>query len=495
MEQNKNPAEQDSAKTKAAGAAAVPSKEKGGDKTTETTVNTDFMREEIRQRPVNKKRLLRRTAITAFLAVLFGAVACAVFLLLEPVINNAINPSEEPAPVTFPEETATEEMSPEDMIANDEQIQEAEAEKKAASLVDVDSIRDEVLAQVRKDLANDSKKETQKSSAEEYRQLYASLSEIAQEASRSIVTVTAITTDYDWAGDAFHHSGSASGLILAVHGKDILILTDDDDYPDAQEIRVTFDDGEQAAAQIVTQDTVTGFTILKVSEADLSKPLSENDGIQVAALGSSARQDLIGKPVIAIGSPSGTAGSVSYGIVTNADLALDITDSDCRQITTDIYGSTKASGVLTDLDGNVIGWIDMKHGNAGAQNEICAIGITGMKSLIEKMSNEIRMGYLGIHGTEIPSVVQEEEGLPEGAYVIQTEMDSAAMDAGIQSGDIITAVGGKRVTTYSALVDILLESRSGRQLSITVMRQQGDGYGEVNLVANLTPRLVFGGSQ
>ena len=68
--------------------------------------NTDFMKEEIRQRPVNKKRLLRRTAITVFLAVLFGAVACTVFLLLEPVINNAINPSEEPAPVTFPEETA-----------------------------------------------------------------------------------------------------------------------------------------------------------------------------------------------------------------------------------------------------------------------------------------------------------------------------------------------------------------------------------------------------
>ena len=37
--------------------------------------STDFMKEEIRQRPVNKKRLLRRTAITVFLAVLFGAVA------------------------------------------------------------------------------------------------------------------------------------------------------------------------------------------------------------------------------------------------------------------------------------------------------------------------------------------------------------------------------------------------------------------------------------
>ena len=162
--------------------------------------NTDFMKEEIRQRPVNKKRLLRRTAITVFLAVLFGAVACTVFLLLEPVINNAINPSEEPAPVTFPEETAVDEMSPEDMIASDAQIQEAEAEKKAASLVDVDAIRKEVLSEVRKDLADQNKKQEKETTVSEYEQFYASLGELTQQISRSIVTVTSITPDYDWAG-------------------------------------------------------------------------------------------------------------------------------------------------------------------------------------------------------------------------------------------------------------------------------------------------------
>lgn len=470
-----------------------PARKEAPDSGTGQEINTDFMKEEIRQRPVNKKRLLRRTAITAFLAVLFGAVACAVFLLLEPVINNAINPSEDPAPVTFPEETTDEEMSPEDMIANDEQIQEAEAEKKAASLVDVDAIRDEVLSEVRKDLASESKKKEQETSADEYEKVYASLSELAQEAQRSMVTVTAITPDYDWAGDAFNSAGSASGLIIAEHGKDILILSDDNGCAKAEEIRVTFHDGQQAKAEIVSQDSVTGFTILKVEESSLSKTLAENDEITVANLGSSEKNSLTGKPVIAVGSPSGTAESVNYGIVTNAGLSLDVTDSAYKQITTDIYGSTQASGVLVDLDGNVIGWIDMKHSRSDSPNLISAIGITGMKSLIEKMSNEIRMGYLGVHGTDIPEQVRTEDGLPEGAYVLRTEMDSAAMEAGIQSGDVITTVGGKRVTGWSGFVDILLESRSGRQLSVTVMRQQGDGYGEVNLVANLTARLTFGG--
>lgn len=455
-------------------------------------INTEFMKEEIRQRPVNKKRLLRRTVITAFLAVLFGAVACAVFLLLEPVINNAINPSEDPAPVTFPEEITEEEMSPEDMIANDEQIQEAEAEKKAASLVDVDAIRNEVLSEVRKEIAGESKRQEQENAASEVEKAVASLSELAQEAQRSMVTVTAITSDYDWAGDAFDSTGSASGLILAEHGKDLLILSDDNEYAEAEEIRVTFHDGQQAKAQIVSQDTVTGFTILKVEESSLSKTLAENDEITVASLGSSEKNSLTGKPVIAVGSPMGTAESINYGIVTNAGLALDVTDGAYKQITTDIYGSTQASGVLVDLDGNVIGWIDMRHSRSDSPNLINAIGITGMKALIEKMSNEIRMGYLGVHGTEIPEQVQAEEKLPEGAYVLRIEMDSAAMEAGIQSGDVITAVGGKRVTSWHSFVDILLESRSGRQLSITVMRQQGDGYGEVNLTANLTARLTFG---
>ena len=148
--------------------------------------------------------------------------------------------------------------------------------------------------------------------------------------------------------------------------------------------------------------------------------------------------------------------------------------------------------MLTDLDGNVIGWIDMDHSRSDSPNLLCAIGITGMKSQIEKMSNEIRMGYLGIHATDIPESVRTEQGLPEGAYIQRTEMDSPAMEAGIQSGDVITAVGGKQVTDCSSLMDILLESRSGRQLSVTVSRQKGDEYSEVNLVANLTPRLTFG---
>ena len=52
--------------------------------------NTDFMKETIKQRPINRRKLVRRTLLTAAMAVIFGLVACVTFLLLEPVINNKL---------------------------------------------------------------------------------------------------------------------------------------------------------------------------------------------------------------------------------------------------------------------------------------------------------------------------------------------------------------------------------------------------------------------
>ena len=78
-----------------------------------------FMIEKIKERPVNKKKLLRRTIITASMAVIFGLIACVTFLLLEPVISNLLHPEEEPQIVVFPEDQ--QEMSPEEMLADNMQ--------------------------------------------------------------------------------------------------------------------------------------------------------------------------------------------------------------------------------------------------------------------------------------------------------------------------------------------------------------------------------------
>ena len=100
--------------------------------------DSDFITETIKQRPINKKKLLRQTLITAAMAVVFSLVACLTFLLLEPVISNWLYPEEEPEPIEFPEET--EEMLPEDMIVDDSQMQPEPTQPPA--------LEDEQIAQV-----------------------------------------------------------------------------------------------------------------------------------------------------------------------------------------------------------------------------------------------------------------------------------------------------------------------------------------------------------
>lgn len=457
-------------------------------------VNTDFMKEEIRQHPVNRRKLARRTLITVIMAVLFGAVACLVFLVLEPVINNALNPTEEPAEVSFPEEIVEveEEMSPEDMVADDQEFQTAAAEEIAAN--SVESITQEVLDEVTRQLEEGSVSAAEETEEEPdvsviYDSLIDGLSELAETAQKSMVTVNAITSDYDWVGDAFSNTGSVSGLIIAERGDDLLILADDEGLTEAEQILITFHDDQQAQAQIECVDPITDLALLSVDQTDLSSPPDENENIAVCTLGSSTQSGLPGSMVMAAGSPTGTQGSVNYGIITNSDIALDIMDSAFRQITTDIYGSTKASGALFSDDGKVIGWIDMDHNGSDAPNLISAIGVTELKGLVENMSNGVSMGYLGIRGTDVPESISEERGIPEGAYVIRTEMDSPAMDAGIQAGDVITMLNGNAISSYDDVVDILTRTVSGRYLSVTVMRYAQDEYEEVDLTVQLTDRF------
>lgn len=90
------------------------SEAQGRKESPEAASDFEFLQEKIKERPINKRKLLKRTLITASMAVLFGLLACLSFLLLEPVLNNWLYPEEEPEVVTFPQEQ--NEMLPEDML-------------------------------------------------------------------------------------------------------------------------------------------------------------------------------------------------------------------------------------------------------------------------------------------------------------------------------------------------------------------------------------------
>lgn len=425
---------------------------------------SDFLREKIKQKPVNKKKLLRRTIITAAMAALFGIVACLTFLLLEPVINNWLYPEEEPQEVQFPEESPVEEMSPEDMLT--EEMVEEETE---ASELEDDQI-EELLSQVT-------------FGVEEYRSVYEELAVMVKDINRAIVTVTGVTSDVDWFNNTYENEATASGIILANNGQEMLILVSMNNISHAERIIVTFCDQTQIGAEVIQRDASTSLAILAVPLLEIEEETM--DVINIASLGSSVSNNLVGTPIMALGSPMGTSGSVCYGFITSSGTVIDQVDSAYKLISTDIYASRNATGVLVNLKGKVVGIIDNSYNSEDRGNLLSAYGISELKRTITKMSNNQERAYLGIHGADVPPEASLESGIPAGAYIKEIEMDSPAMTAGIQSGDVITKVGNADVTSYSELLNLLYSAEPEDVIAITLMRQGMNGFQEMRVVVTL----------
>lgn len=423
------------------------------------SVQPEFMREKIKQKPVNKKKLLRRTVITAVMAVVFGLVACVTFLILEPVISNRLYPEEGPKEIEFPEETVTEEMKPEDMLVNEEDMEEA-IEAVETELVDeqIEEQLQEILSQVEFHL-------------EDYQALYDEMRALTTDKGRAIVTVAGVTSDVDWFNNIYENVASASGVIVANNDEAMLILVSAGNLNGADSIEVTFCDQTQVEAELVQKDENTGLAILSVPLSSIGEKTMEE--IAIAELGSSNSANLLGTPVIALGSPLGTGGSVSYGMVTSTGTIIDLPDAAYRRITTDIYGSRNATGVLINLKGMVIGIIDNVNTGNDMSNLLTAYGITELKSTIEQMSNNKERAYLGVHGADVPKEAIEDTQIdtPAGTYIREIEIDSPAMEAGIQSGDVVTKVGNEEITTYNELLGILQLAQPEDVLTVTLTRQ------------------------
>ena len=498
-------------------------KDKAGDPhgATPEQFNTDFLTEQIKQRPVNRRLLLRRTLITLFLAVLFGVVACFVFLRLEPIFNKMMYP-EEPLPqISFPEETPEEETTLQELIAAQENAEgsgteeasdelqaggeaaegdgqsggetpdgtgqdsretaadpalpDAVAAAQAAGSPGIDQIEQVVQEVLRHQSAD----------VTTYRELYGALSEVARSTAQSMVGVAGISADYDWFNDPYETSGRTSGVIVADNGKETLILCCGADVLKAQRLQVTFADGTQAPAQIKGEDAVCGIAVLTVSHDDMTEDTVSN--LQIIQLGSSSAQALIGRPVIAIGRPTGENGSVCYGTVTGNSTVIDLPDLNFKRITTDIYTGSSAAGIIIDLNGQMLGLIDMRNTIKGAPNVLTAVGITEMKKTVEILSNGLQKPFLGIHGTDVNDQANEELGVPKGVFLTSVEMNSPAMLAGLRSGDVITAIDGEKVSNYKEFIALLLNGEAERTAQITLMRLGLNGYEEMTAEAALRP--------
>lgn len=431
----------------------------------------NFMIEKIKQRPINKRRLIRRTLITASMAVIFGLIACVTFLVLEPVISNWLYPEEKPEAIIFPEEP--EEMLPEEML--EEYIQPSPSptptpvldpeESMESERVELDEEQvQEILDRVVLDM-------------DDYQQLYKVLSGYVEQLSRYMVVVTGTNSSTDWFANVYESKRDTSGTIIGNNGKELLILTDYNSVKKADQLMVTFHNGIQVDAQMMQYHEESNLAVLCINLNLLNPNMVES--LPIAELGSSMQRNLVGSPVIAMGSPMGSCGTVGYGMITSTGNLITLTDVNFELMITDIYGSQNAGGVLFNMRGQVVGYITTGKTGSDMRNVVSAYGISELKQLITKLTQGSKIPYLGITGVDVPKEANEQFQVPFGAYVREVDMDSPAMRAGIQSGDVIVGMNLTSVTRMRDYTDYLVRCDNDDTLTLRVMRQSQGEYKEM----------------
>ena len=415
-----------------------------------------FIKEKIKDKPVNKKQLLQKGMATIGYAILFGFVSCLVFCALRPEIEKWFTPKEDQW-VGIPKDTLSDEENAADTCADSEQ-EAADTNQKPKK----EDKKQTVYITEKKDMTLD-----------DYQVLQNELYQIGNEVNKAVVTVTGVNEGVDIFDSPYEATGQASGLIIAHNKKELLILTEYQVIKDVKSIRVTFINNDTLNAVLKKYDGNTGIAVLSVPVEKIAK--ETRNQIETAVLGNSLnlRQ---GKLVVALGSPLGTNFSILTGNITSVTNTITTEDRNYTVFTTNIVANAKGNGVLVNTDGEVIGLFLKSSNIQKEQNTLTAVSISELKDIIELLSNGVSIPYIGIKGSTVTDAISKEYDIPKGVYVKEAVVDSPAMTAGLQTGDVIVAVNKQEVLSMDDYQQILLRLQKGDEVKITANRQNAQGY-------------------
>lgn len=422
---------------------------KDRDNRPDTDDDYQFMKETIKKRPPDTRRIFCKAAAIVGGGALFGVSAAAAFFLSAPRIQELSIRTGKKEDVKLAAPTPGEAAETEEGEDETSDFREAAVSSAADTVTGVPM--------------------------EEYEKIYSQALEISREPRKALVNVSGVSDSADLLDDSLLSYGDMEGIIFLESGPDFYILTESEEIEDAEKLQITFADSSTAEGFLCKTDSRTGLAVVRVPSMEISEETRQE--ISVANLSDSYSLQQA-KPVIAIGSPTGDKDGVLYGVVTAVSSKLAVADAEFNLMTTDMQGSPEGSGVLLDAFGDVVGIITKK--GEGETNIIRALSVTQLRSLIETMSNGEAIRYLGIHGVSITQAQAKGLGIPQGVYVNRVDNASPAMTAGIQSGDIITGMAGKSVKSMQSYTTILQKQKTGDKVKVAVSRQNGEeGYGEM----------------
>ena len=388
------------------------------------TKEYQFVKETTKKVPKNWKLLSMKLGRILIAAVIFGAVACLVFCLLRPVLEEHLAGRKNTVNLKEPDQPKEEQ---EPVIIQ---------ENKAMTLEDYENLEN---------------------------QLY----RVGKDARISVVEIRTVTAAKDWFDQEYEAAGRGAGVILAETGSEILVLTEQSLIANAKKQEVTFWGNSSAEARLKAYDGNTGFAILSVEKRGLDSNLLEQ--IRPLQIGNATGMTA-GDFVVAVGRPQGSAGSVLTGKITATDREVSIADRNYRVYMTDMMADTSAGGVVLNRAGELVGVITHLHHPKDSVDPVWFLPMSEVKTLVEDLSNGEQIPYLGVHISEVTQEISEAYDLPRGIYIKRVDADAPAMTAGLQAGDVIVKVNGTEVLTERAW-DIAMEDlKPDEKVSVTVKR-------------------------
>ena len=257
--------------------------------------------------------------------------------------------------------------------------------------------------------------------------------------------------------------GLGSGVIISASG---YILTNNHVVEGADEIEVILNDSRRTKGKVIGTDPDTDLAILKI----------ELDKLPVIVLGNSDALQ-VGDPVLAIGNPFGVGQTVTGGIVSalgRNQLGINTFENFIQ--TDAAINPGNSGGALVDTQGNLMGINTAIYSRSGGSMGIgFAIPVSTAKQVLESIvkDGQVTRGWIGVEPQELNAELAETFNIKTKSGVIITGVlqNGPAAQAGIQPGDVITAVAGKGVTNVTELLSAVAGLKPGIAAPLTVLRK------------------------
>ena len=273
-------------------------------------------------------------------------------------------------------------------------------------------------------------------------------------------------------------TATGSGVIISTDG---YIVTNNHVVDGADELTVTLNDNSEYSARIIGADKTTDLALIKIDGKNLPAiTIANSDNVKV------------GEWVLAVGNPLGLNNTVTAGIISAKARTLGANSVESFIQTDAAINAGNSGGALVNTRGELVGINAMLYSQTGSYSGYgFAIPTTIMNKVVDDIKNygTVQRAMIGISGMDVKGYVdaQKEEGKEvdlgtmEGIYVATVVEKSAAEDAGIEKGDVITEVDGQKVTKFGDLSGIIAQKRPGDKISLTYLHNKKKHTKQVTL--------------